>query len=194
MKNDRYGEEDNRALSRQLSLWCTALCGFLLCVLVIFTAGSCSKRGSDPVLPPLSAEDVSAERVWNRIAVQTDYTGYHYWPDHEGLSPGQAPHGVFHKVFINKLLYEALPVSGGEVPNGSIVVKENYSSDEAPAGLTVMVKVDGFHPEHNDWFWASYSMEGKVNIAGQVTGCIDCHAGMRRNDYIIIHPIDGGTD
>jgi hypothetical protein len=169
--------------------------GVIAAVLLIFAgAVSCSRRGTDPVLPPFDREEISAELLWERMVEETDYTEYHFWPGHEGISPGQAPHGVFHKVYINKLIYDALPLEDREVPDGGIIIKENYSADEEPTGLTVMAKVDGFHPGGGDWFWAAYTMEGKVNIAGQVDGCIGCHEGMRDNDYVIVYPLDREVD
>ncbi len=159
----------------------------IILFVVTITALGCTPRGTDPVLPPIGKDEISAERLWSRLTAETDYSKYSYWPDHEGLTPGQSPHGAFHKVYINRLLYEALPVTEGEVPDGSIIVKENYSAGEELMNLTVMAKVEGFNAEANDWFWAAYSPKGDVAVAGQVQSCIDCHAGMKDNDYIIVH-------
>jgi hypothetical protein len=38
-----------------------------------------------------------------------------------------------------------------------------------------MKKVEGFDPDHNDWFWASFDTNGDVNKAGSVSSCYNCH-------------------
>jgi hypothetical protein len=76
------------------------------------------------------------------------------------------------------------------VPDGSIIVKENFDAEEKLKNLTVMTKVAEYDPGYSDWFWAMYSAEGEVLREGLVTGCISCHAGMVENDYIIIRRLD----
>lgn len=166
------------------------LCGLLLLIFIAFFVMSCDKKQKTAEPDPLDSETASGELLWKSIAVQTDYTDYLFWPGHEGLQPGQAPHGSFHKVYINKTLEDGLPAGDRTAPYGSIIVKENYSRSEQLTGITVMAKVEGYHPEHGDWFWAKYGPDGRIDAEGKVGGCITCHEGMRDNDYVIIHPLD----
>jgi len=53
-----------------------------------------------------------------------------------------------------------------------------------------MVKVQGYSPETNDWYWAAFSPDGKVLAEGSPGGCLSCHSGLESNDYIIIKNID----
>ena len=150
---------------------------------------SCTEKTEETGAARLGDEEISDRALWKRITSEADYTAYEFWPGHEGLQPGQAPHGPFHKVYINSTLLSAIPVNSGEVPPGSIIVKENYSQTEELAAITVMAKVEGYDPEHNDWFWAKYTPAGETQASGKPNGCISCHAGMKKNDYIIIKPI-----
>lgn len=141
-------------------------------------------------LPALTKQEISGEKLWVRITEETNYKKYPYWPNHKGLQPGQSPHGEFHKVFINPLLRYSLPIKNHIIPNGSIIVKENYSSDKRLKYYTVMAKVAGYDPKDGDWFWAMYGLDGSVKKAGKLKSCIGCHSGLKDNDYIIIYPLD----
>lgn len=150
---------------------------------------SCSSK-DEPSLSPLTAEEVSGARLWQRITGDSDYSSYRQWAGHEGLRPGQSPHGVLHKVYANRDIFDALPVTNGEVPYGSIIVKENFTAAKELDKYTVMAKVEGYSPDTNDWFWAVFSPSGKVLAEGSPGGCLTCHGGLVSNDYIIIKNID----
>jgi len=147
-------------------------------------------KGGAPDLPPLSKDEISGARLWKRIAVETDFDAYPEWPGYEGLRIGQSPHGRYHEIYINKTLRGALPIAGKRAPTGSVIVKENFDAEKALSGFTVMAKVEGFDPERNDWFWASYGPDGTVKAAGKAGMCISCHEGLASNDYVIVRPLD----
>lgn len=155
---------------------------FTICLLV-----SC--REEVEVLP-LTSGEINGERLWTRISSDSKYTDYSFWPGHEGINPGQAPHGVNHRIFINKELIKALPIENRTAPGGTIIVKENMNADEKVVKITVMAKVEGYNPEGGNWFWAAYSPEGEVQAEGTPAGCVSCHVGMKDNDYIIVRPLD----
>jgi cytochrome P460 len=161
--------------------------------IVIVTAvvlASCERSVPEPDLPPLSAETISAEVLWDRIAVESDYTDYGFWPGHEGDSPGQSPHGAFHRIYVNRTLLSALPIANRTAPNGTLIVKDNLNSAREIDSITVMAKIDGFDPENGDWYWAKYGPDGSVQAAGALAGCITCHAGVAANDYVILRRLD----
>jgi hypothetical protein len=85
---------------------------------------------------------------------------------------------------------EALQNLPGQVPEGGVIVKENYSGEEELKSVTVMHKQPGFDPDHRDWFWAKYAPDGTVQAAGQAAGCISCHSAVNSNDYIFTFPIE----
>lgn len=158
-----------------------------------FTVFSCKSRVAAD-LPPLSKEGVSGKKLWDHINSNGSYTKLPYWPGHDGMYPGQAPHGTYHKIFINHTLHSSLPLSNKRVPNGSIVIKENYNANKKLSAITLMAKVEGFDTEHNDWYWVKYNNNGKVLAEGSPTGCINCHEPMKTNDYIIVRPLDKAVD
>lgn len=153
------------------------------------TAASCSRKTSRD-LPALGREEISGERLWNRIKVESDFEDWAFWPGHEGIQPGQAPHGPFHEIYVNGVLLSALPTASRTAPAGSIIVKENRNADREVTAVTVMAKVEGFAPDAGDWFWARYDTSGKVQAEGRIQGCVACHAGMKDNDYVIVRLLD----
>ena len=158
-------------------------------VLLIFMT-SCDRRGTEPNLAPLTVDDIDGKRLWKRITVESDYREYSQWPAHDGMRPGQSPHGVWHSVYGNNTLFDALPAENAEAPEGAIIVKENFDADKALKSLTVMAKVSEWDEDNGDWFWANYRPDGTINAEGSVGGCISCHEGMKDNDYVIINPLD----
>ncbi len=164
-------------------------------LLILFSAAliltaACSRNAEEPVLQPLSAGEISGERLWKRVTEDSDYNAYGQWYGHTGLRPGRSPHGAWHKVYVNRVLFEAVPLQPAAAPYGTIIVKENYDSAKKLDKLTLMAKVQGYSPATNDWFWAAVSPDGKVLAEGSPGGCISCHEGMAGNDYIIIKNID----
>jgi len=150
----------------------------------------CNRQVEEPLLAPLEADEISGERLWERIASESDYTSYAFWPGHEGERPGQAPHGVIHRIYVNRTLLEGLPAADLKAPAGSIIVKDNLDASGNLGAITVMAKVPGFDPENGDWYWARYTPDGTAAAAGSLQSCIVCHAGVADNDYVIVRPLD----
>lgn len=149
-----------------------------------------SCRKETPVYPPLAMDEISGDRLWQRIAHEENYHDYPEWPGLEGLQRGQSPHGRYHEIYIHSLLRNALPIADRTAPDGSVIVKENFDADKVKTGYTVMAKVKGYDPEHADWFWASFDAAGKTLAAGKLGMCIDCHTGKKDNDYVIVRPLE----
>lgn len=104
--------------------------------------------------------------------------------------PGESPHGAFLKLYMNRKAITNL----GDMPNGSILVKENYAEDgRTLAAITVIYRSTGFDPEHGDWYWAKFNPDGSVarvgetRLAGKVQSCIDCHAGAAGGDFVFLN-------
>lgn len=148
---------------------------------------SCSEEVS---MDPLTAEQVNGISLWERITEEAPYGDYSYWPGHEGIHPGQAPHGVNHRIYINRNLMEVLPVENKRAPYGTIIVKDNLDRNNNLDKIAVMAKVEGYNTEGGEWFWAIYSKEGEVLAEGTPKGCVSCHEGMKSNDYIIVRQLD----
>ena len=164
-------------------------CAALLLGAVVFLAG-CAKKEVEVRLPPLTADKITGDVLWNRIENESNWDSWGHWPGLDGLVAGQSPHGKFHEIYVNAPLLEAIPIASKIAPDGSIIVKENFDANKNPTNVTVMAKVKGYDPAHGDWFWARFFPDGKVDEAGKVASCIACHEGMKSNDYVIIHALD----
>jgi hypothetical protein len=125
-----------------------------------------------------------AAALWHYMTEASPYTEWGFWPDHQGMQPGRAPHGALHKVYVNK---KALNSPKPPVQYGAIQVKESYSKAKKLKAITVMYKVNGYNPKNGDWFWAEYTPDGKVKSSGKPRGCISCHRARARNDFVTVH-------
>lgn len=161
----------------------------LLIVLLLPGILSCSKE-SEIMMSPLRVDGISGEALWERISDESPYIRYSYWPGHEGLRPGQSPHGPLHKIYVNGTLMKSLSTAPQRAPQGSIIVKENYTTEEVLDKITVMARLEGYG--ESGWFWAAYTPGGEVLAEGEPRGCVSCHAGMKDNDYIIVKPLRKG--
>jgi hypothetical protein len=133
------------------------------------------------------AEDMPSpdgDALWNYISKVSPYTKWSFWPDHEGMVDGRAPHGPQHKVFVNK---QALDSTAPPLQYGAIEVKENYSKTDELKAITVMYKIKDYNPKNGDWFWAKYSPTGETLKAGKLKGCIGCHSTRVANDFVLVH-------
>ena len=125
-----------------------------------------------------------AEALWRYISETSPYTSWGFWPDHQGVQPGRAPHGPLHKVYVND---RGLSSARPPVQYGTIAVKENYGKDMELKAITVMYKSHGFNPDAGDWYWVKYSPEGKAGPSGKPAGCVGCHGTRAKNDFVLVH-------
>lgn len=158
----------------------------LFVVLIVCTVMVFAKKG----LESLTQKQITAESLWTRITKEDDYKKYSFWPDHKGMQPGRAPHGPFHKIFINDVILSSIPMTNKIVPEGGMIVKEGYDADQELSRISVMVKVKDYDSNDNNWFWAQYYPDGKVESSGKTPVCIACHKAFSKNDYIVIHKLE----
>ncbi len=123
-----------------------------------------------------------AGSLWDKMS------GYREWSQfsgHEGMQPGKSPHGKFIQTFLNPA-GASDPAAPGY---GTIIVKENFSSNDPGSlkALTVMQRIEGYDPENEDWFWARYTPDGELTHSGQVASCADCHFDAGGDDYVFLN-------
>lgn len=159
-------------------------------IIPIFLLFGCNEKNTEIKYQPLTKDEISAERVWQRVTKEYNYEQFPEWPGYNGVQPGQSPHGRFHEIYINPILYNALPVNDRIAPDGSIILKENFNIDLEIVAITVMVKVKDYDPEHNDWYWIKYTEDGEPLNEGKLGLCINCHQGVKDNDYVIVRQLD----
>ena len=148
--------------------------GLLSLVVVLVACG-----GADaPELPDTTAASVIA------YLEEVDYQSNEDWQLFPGSTenyPGTDPHGMLLTTYVNTAAFEAIE-AGDTTPSGSILVKENYTQDGTLDATTVMYKVSGYNPEHDDWYWLKKLADGSVAAEGMVMGCQECHQDV--SDYI----------
>ncbi|MCR9197993.1 MAG: hypothetical protein NXI04_05085 [Planctomycetaceae bacterium] len=103
---------------------------------------------------------------------------------------GESPHGAMLKMYLNR----TAAGRPSELPDRSIVVKENYAADgRTLMAVTVMYRTRGYNREGGDWYWIKYRPDGSVDekvgdgtrlrLAGKPQGCIECHSGADGGDF-----------
>jgi hypothetical protein len=161
-------------MKKQLAIMSTLVC------LLVFTA-LLSEAGEDSI-------PADPGKVWTHITECNPYLGWGTWPGYPGIYPGKSPHGAFLKLYANGIALKAAR-EGKPMPNGAIIVKENYGKDQKTLmAITPMYKVKGYNPDAADWFWAKYAPDGTVAKSGKVKGCIDCHRTQEDKDWLFTTP------
>ncbi len=89
---------------------------------------------------------------------------------------------------------DALTNGAARYPAGVIIVMENYAPDSTLSGITVMYRVGGYDPEHDDWWWMKRRADGTVEVAGRAAVCIGCHGGGDDADYIMTEELELGSE
>ena len=140
---------------------------------------------TDEVDVPETEPDASS--LFSAFAENDAYKEWSIWPGKEAMMEGSGVHGDYVSVYISDNALSSAEVAGATMPYETMVVKEGFNSDEELTGIYLMYKAEGFDPENNDWFWASYSPEGAVKAEGKVGGCISCHEGKEDADYIFVN-------
>jgi hypothetical protein len=146
--------------------------------LFLLTLLACgSDNGETGSTPVISDEDTRAIDLWDELS------GYETWEQHADwtgiVASEDGTHGDFVSIWMNDTAAAAINTGGGgDLPEGSIIVKEGYN-DEAGAdmkGLTVMLKEEGWGDD--GWFWAKFDTDGGggIQLSGAASACSDCHA------------------
>jgi len=80
------------------------------------------------------------------------------------------------KIYYDDAAAPAYNGEGGELPDGAIVIKPQFSDDacETMTWITAMKK-DSSTP--SGWVWQRAEADGTLSINGQNDFCINCHTG-----------------
>ena len=172
-----------------------------LSVLALTACGG-SEDGSEAddtaAMPSAPAPDTTGAAMWAHIQGVDYRANWTLWPEKGQLYVGGEPHGMLLTTYMNDVALEALNAQAGSMPDGAIVIKENYMPDSTFAAVTVMYKRSGYNAEHNDWFFTKHlpsgvldTMPNGMDMEGRLPGCQNCHLGVKANDYLFTAPITG---
>lgn len=137
-----------------------------------------------PAETQLALPGPDAVKLYDYIAKYKPYDTWELWPGKGRLYSGREPHGALLTTYVNSEAYFSIGKKV-QMADGSIIVKENYTSSKKLDALTVMYKIQGYNPEAGDWFWAKYDPYGRVLASGKVQACIGCHGANKGNDFIM---------
>ncbi len=159
-----------------------ALAAAVALVLAMLAGAALAGEGMGKAMPA-----ADAKAFWTYITQDNPYTAWAQIPGREGLHPGNSPHGAFLKVFVNDVALKAMKAGEKTLPQGAILVKENYGKDQKTLmAVTPMYKVKGFDSQANDWWWAKLGPKGEDLASGKVEGCIKCHES--QTDFRFLAP------
>ena len=140
----------------------------------------------------MAAMDTTGAAVWAHLQDEDYQANWQLWPDKGTLYTGQEPHGMLLTTYLNDVAYAALTGDATVMPEGAVIVKENYTPDSTLAAVTVMYKASaGYNPDHNDWFFTKHLPDGMLDqspdgmpLEGRLDGCQNCHTAQKANDYL----------
>ena len=145
--------------------------------------------------------DTDGAAVLEYVTDTEPYTTWGTWPSDEwnnfntNLVSG-APHGNVVHIYVNDIALDAADEFDGELPPGSMIVKENYAGTDPDNpgeldALTVMYKTDDFNPDAGNWYWVKGKPSGQVDAEGAVDGCIGCHSQAGNKDFVLRYGFGG---
>ena len=130
--------------------------------------------------------DTTPDAVWAYLQEQ-NYTSWPMWPGTSALYAGTEPHGMLLTTYVNPVMQRALE-SGSTtgLPDGAVVVKENYMPDSTLAAVTAMYQPTGNYDESaGGWWYLKRNTDGTIDAAGGTgTMCQQCHQGAEGGDYL----------
>lgn len=150
-------------------------------------ASAAGSGGPSPVAQP----DTTGAAMWAHMQ-EADYReNWELWPGLGEFYQGNEPHGMLLTTYVNDVAKRALDAGSVLMPEGAVVIKENYMPNRDLAAITVMYKRSGYNAEHNDWFFTKFLPDGSLDtmpngmaMEGRLPGCQNCHMGRQSFDYL----------
>ena len=172
--------------------WSFSIVAFVVLGLALYVFHANAANAEKVEKPPAKAEAVSlgpkvpgsGAALWDFLKKEDYEKNWKIWPGTTAFHHGTQPHGILLTTYVNAIALRAIEAKKGALPDGSIIVTENYGAEKWLESLTVMYKIKGYNPGENDWFWAKYGPEGTIAAEGKLNLCQDCHYEKRSNDYI----------
>lgn len=157
----------------------------LLTVLFLLWLAACKQENTDFPSPDegnlTKRPQANGASVLEFILKKDDYRQWALYPGKPVLHPGQHPRGA---LLITYVSLKVLRNASGRLPDGSILIKENYDAQRKLQSTFLMYRVEGYNPDGGDWFWLEFSPQGIIKEEGKAEKCIACHRTVQSNDWI----------
>jgi hypothetical protein len=112
-------------------------------------------------------------------------TGYTWYKNNDTIqaSSSESAHNDFFRVRFNAIAQAALTDDGklpvnGSFPDGSIVAKELFNTQDGALQLTAVMKKTNSDNGAGGWLWAEFKADGTVAYSTDEkgAGCLSCHS------------------
>ena len=141
--------------------------------------------GGDGESEEMAAPEANGAAIVEYLTAADYANTWQHLPGVEPMYTGGDPHGALLSTYFNAIALQAITDKAGSVPEGGMVVKNNYMPDGKLAAITVMYKAAGYeNPEANGWFFLKYAPDGVIEAEGPVQGCTECHSDVQDNDFL----------
>jgi len=154
------------------------------------TAAEPSQSAADP--------DTTGAAMWAHLQEEDYRQTWELWPGMGEFYEGNEPHGLLLTTYVNDVALDALNAGQTVMPEGAVVIKENYMPNRELAAVTVMYKRPGYNPDHADWFFSKHLPGGELDqmpngmaMEGRLPGCQNCHIARQNFDYLYTPRPDG---
>ena len=155
----------------------------ILFLLTVMAAAAIADASSKRAGPQENLQP-DPQQIIRMLTKETPYTRWRMWPGKSAFYEGSRPHGALLTTYVNDVAFAAVENDTGSLPDGAIVVKENYSPQRELISVTAMIKRKGFDPNHGDYYWIAFSPDGEKLESGRINSCIRCHAQAKDHDWI----------
>ncbi len=128
------------------------------------------------------------------LAKTSDYKTWTKFAENATPVASESHMKMFVVTYHNTVVGDAVTSKTLPLPDGAIIVKENYPTADAqmPMALTIMSKQSG------SWYWAEVTPDGKVVVDAMmdkgkplegtdVKMCVSCHTTKKDNDWVFVH-------
>lgn len=137
-------------------------------------------------------DEEDEKKANNDLYCEINAGNYSYYTGTQTITEGLSGAHGFIKVRLNAKAVSALDSTGklppgGVFPNGSVIVKEMYSSLSGGLNLyAIMKKEPGNENAGSGWLWGEYKPGGDVvfSVGKKGNGCISCHSDPVNRDLV----------
>jgi hypothetical protein len=160
-------------------------CTLTICVIIAINTTACKKDKSTTQIDT---------DLYNMAKETNGFTWYKKQNIQLNKSAGSGHPQPFLKVRYNiaaaKLDSTGKIIAGTVFPNGSVIVKELYTSNTTLTRYAILYKQpNSEHADAKGWVWGYIDANGDVSISAteKGNGCISCHSQTDNIDYMLMN-------